>query len=54
MIISRERSTWRLLIVSAPLQPQKPYGDVVTPIYGVKTSLCDEAEPPGVGPPDTT
>lgn len=22
--------------------------------YGVKTSLRDEAEPPGVGPPETT
>ena len=54
MLISPARDTWRLPIARSPPQPPKPHGDVVTPSYGVKTSLRAEAEPPGVGPPDTT
>jgi hypothetical protein len=54
MIVSQGRFTWRLPTPRLPLQPQAPFGDVVAPSYGVKTSLRDEAEPPGVGPPETT
>jgi hypothetical protein len=54
MIVSQDRFTWRLLAPRLPPKGQEACGHVVAPRYGVKTSLRDEAEPPGVGPPETT